>query len=175
MNSIISQSCITFKVMLKVVASTLIRYTIYLQPQKVIQMKTSILKYTLTVLLSTAVLTAGISTAQADDKKKPEKKQADKKKKTGFFPFRGLIKSVDVGKKTITLPGGKGKPDRVFFVTDTTKLRGLDKKATKLKDIKSGQFVGGRAKKRDDGKSEATTINLRPKPEPRKKPKKTDK
>ena len=37
MNSIISQSCITFKVMLKVVASTLIRYTIYLQPQKVIQ------------------------------------------------------------------------------------------------------------------------------------------
>lgn len=161
--------------MLKIVASTLIRHTVYLQPQKVIQMKTSILKHTLTVLLSTAVLTAGISTAQADDKKKPEKKQADKKKKTGFFPFRGLIKSVDMAKKTITLPGGKGKPDRVFFVTDTTKLRDLDKKATKLKNIKSGQFVGGRAKKRDDGKSEATTINLRPKPEPRKKPKKTDK
>ena len=120
-------------------------------------------------------MTAGISTAQADDKKKPEKKQADKKKKSGFFPFRGLIKSVDVDKKTITIPGAKGKPDRVFFVTDTTKLRGLDKKATKLEDIKSGQFVGGRAKKRDDGKSEATTINLRPKPEPRKKPKKTDK
>ena len=66
-------------------------------------------------LLSTAVLTAGISTAQADDKKAPEKKQADKKKKSGFFPFRGLIKSVDVDKKTITLPGAKGKPDRVFF------------------------------------------------------------
>ena len=159
--------------MLKVVASGFLNHTIYREPTKMNQMRTSILKHTLTALLSTAVLTAGISTAQADDKKKPEKKQVEKKKKSGFYPFRGLIKSVDVAKKTITLPGGKGKPDRVFFVTDTTKLRGLDKKAAKLEDIKSGQFVGGRAKKRDDGKSEATTINLRPKPEPRKKPKKT--
>jgi len=137
-------------------------------------MKKIIAKTLMTALLSTAVLTAGI-TAQADDKKAPEKKQADKKKKSGFYPFRGLIKSVDVAKKTITLPGGKGKSDRVFQVTTTTKLNGPDKKPVKLEDIKPGQFVGGRAKKLDNGKSEATTINLRPKPKPRKKPKKNDK
>ncbi len=163
------------KIILKGIANLCKGSTFVDEPLKKFNMKSLLVKHLLTALLSTAVLTAGISTAQADDKKAPEKKQADKKKKSGFFPFRGLIKSVDVDKKTITLPGAKGKPDRVIFVTDTTKLRGLDKKATKLEDIKSGQFVGGRAKKRDDGKSEATTINLRPKPEPRKKPKKKDK
>ena len=137
-------------------------------------MEKIIAKTLLTALLSTAVLTAGI-TAQADDKKAPDKKQADKKqdKRKGFFPFRGVIKSVDVAKKTVTLPGAKGKPDRVFAVTTTTKLRGLDKKPVKLADIKPGQFVGGRAKKTEKGNPEATTINLRP--APKKKPKKTDK
>ena len=140
--------------------------------QKVFVMKKTFVKTLLTALLSTAVLTAGI-TAQADDKKAPEKKQADQKKKSGFFPFRGLIKSVDVAKKTITLPGAKGKPDRVFAVTATTKLRGLDKKSVKLEDIKAAQYVGGRAKRVEKGNPEATTVNLRP--APKKKPKKTDK
>ena len=140
-------------------------------------MKNRVFKHLLTALLSTAVLTAGISTAQADEKKAPDKKQADKKKdkRKGFYPFRGIIKSVDVAKKTITLPGAKGKPDRVFLVTTTTKLRGLDKKPIALKDIKPGQYVGGRAQKpkTKDGKPTATTINVRPKP--KKKPKKKDK
>ncbi len=139
-------------------------------------MKTIFVKTLLTALLSTSVLTAGI-TAQADDKKAPSKKQADKKqdKRKGFYPFRGLIKSVDIANKTITLTGAKGKPDRVFAVTTTTKLRGLDKKTVKLENIKPGQHVGGRAKKLEKGNPEATTINLRPKPKPIKKPKKNDK
>ena len=134
-------------------------------------MKTILGKSLLAALLSTAVLTAGI-TAQADEKKAPEKKQAEKKKKSGFFPFRGMIKSVDVAAKTITLPGAKGKPDRVFHVSTETKLNGLNKKPVKLADVKPGQYIGGRAKKLENGKAEATTINVRPKPEPKKAPKK---
>tara|TARA_B100001123_G_C14319056_1_gene634446 strand:+ start:58 stop:474 length:417 start_codon:yes stop_codon:yes gene_type:complete len=124
----------------------------------------------LTAVLSTALLVAGISSATADEKKAPTKKTAKaKKKKSPFYPFRGKIKAVDAEKKTVTLPGAKGKPDRVFRITEATKLR-LDGKSAKFADVKSGLFAGGRAKKAEKGTPEATTLNVRTKlPEKKKK------
>ena len=76
---------------------------------------------------------------------------------------------MDAEKKTVTLPGAKGKPGRVFQITETTKLR-LDGKPTKLSDVKAGLLAGGRAKKSEKGTPAATTLNVRTKlPEKKKK------
>ena len=128
---------------------------------------------TIVSLLSAALVLGGLFVAtpvQAEDKKPEVNKPA--KKKNGFFPFRGLIKSVDAEKGTISLKGAKGKPDRVFAVGKEAKLT-LDGKATKLADIKAGMFVGGRAKRAEGQSDTAVTINVRTKkPERKKKPKK---
>ncbi len=115
------------------------------------------------IALASALAASLVVTTQADDKKPGEQPPKKATKETsGYFPFNGVVKAVDVAKKTITLPGAKGKPDRVFLVTDTTKLQN-DGKAIKLEDIQPGQQVGGRAKKGSDGKDEAATINIQPK------------
>ncbi len=128
---------------------------------------------TIVSLLSAALLLGGLFVAtpgQAEDKKPEVNKPA--KKKSGFFPFRGLIKSVDAEKGTFSLNGAKGKSDRVFAVGKEAKLT-LDGKATKLADIKAGMFVGGRAKRAEGQSDTAVTINVRTKkPERKKKPKK---
>lgn len=124
-------------------------------------------------LLSAALVLGGLfftTPVQAEDKK-PEV-QKNEKKKSDFFPFRGLIKSVDAKKGTISLNGAKGKSDRVFAVGKQAKLT-LDGKATKLADIKAGMFVGGRAKRAEGKADTAVTVNVRTKkPERKKKPKK---
>ena len=74
-------------------------------------------------LLSAAIVFGGLfveTSAFADDKKANKEKPA--KKKSAFYPFRGPIKAVDTEKGTITLPGAKGKPDRVFALAKEVKL-----------------------------------------------------
>ena len=136
-----------------------------MQPSKV-------MKKLITPLLSAAIIFGGLfieSTARADDDKAPTEKTA--KKKSGFYPFRGIIKSVDAKKNTISLAAAKGKPDRVFVLVKDAKLK-LDGETTELSEIKAGMFVGGRAKRASDKLVEAHTVNVRTKAPAKRKPKK---
>ena len=122
-------------------------------------------------LLSAAIFFGGLfieTSAIADDKKEAKEKPA--KKKSAFFPFRGMIKAVDAKKGTLTLPGAKGKPDRIFVLAKKVKLT-LDGKKTAIKDIKAKMWVGGRAKRLSETSVEAVTVNVKTKkPERKKKP-----
>jgi hypothetical protein len=122
-------------------------------------------------LLSAAIFLGGVFTetsAFADDKKETTENPA--KKKSAFFPFRGMIKSVDSKKGTISLPEPKGKPDRVFTLSKEAKLT-LDGKKTNIKNIKANMWVGGRAKRLSSESVEAVTVNVKTKkPERKKKP-----
>tara|TARA_Y100000814_G_C12174467_1_gene349133 strand:- start:7 stop:411 length:405 start_codon:yes stop_codon:yes gene_type:complete len=121
-------------------------------------------------LLSAAVIGSGLFVAFptfAEEKKPKSEKPA--KKKSAFFPFRGKIKSVDAEKSVLTLPGAKGKPDRVFTLVEEAKLT-LNGEKAKLGDIKAGMYVGGRAKRISETKVEAHTINVKSKAPERKKP-----
>ena len=121
-------------------------------------------------LLSAAVIGSGLFVAFptfAEEKKPKVEKPA--KKKSAFFPFRGKIKSVDVEKSILTLPGAKGKPDRVFTLVEEAQLT-LDGEKAKLDDIKVGMYVGGRAKRVSKTKVEAHTVNVKSKAPERKKP-----
>lgn len=130
------------------------------------------MKKLITPLLSAAIIFGGLfieSTARADDDKVPKEKPA--KKKSGFYPFRGIIKSVNTRKNTINLAGAKGKPDRVFVLAKDAKLK-LDGDATELSEIKAGMFVGGRAKRASEKLVEAHTVNVRTKAPAKRAPKK---
>ena len=122
-------------------------------------------------LLMAAFIFGGLfteSSAFADDKKEPLEKPA--KKKSAFFPFRGMIKAVDAKKGTLTLPGAKGKPDRIFALAKKVKLT-LDGKKADIEDIKAKMWVGGRAKRLSPASVEAVTVNVKTKkPEKKKKP-----
>ncbi|MDG2212645.1 MAG: hypothetical protein P8M70_02350 [Verrucomicrobiota bacterium] len=116
-------------------------------------------------LLSAAVVFGGLLT-------EPNAFAADKpvKKKSAFFPFRGMIKTVDTEKDTFTLSGAKGKPDRVFVLAKEAKLT-LDGEKADIKDIKAKMWVGGRAKRLSTESVEALTVNVKTKkPERKKKP-----
>ena len=121
-------------------------------------------------LLSAAVISSGLFVAHPTfaEEKNP-KSEKSSKKKSAFFPFRGEVKSVDSEKSVLTLPGAKGKPDRVFILVDNAKLT-LDGEKAKLDDIKAGMYVGGRAKRISETKVEAYTINVKSKAPERKKP-----
>ena len=132
------------------------------------------MKKILPSLLSATLILGGLfigSSARADDDKAPTERPA--KKKSGFYPFRGTIKSVDAEENTISLPGAKGKADRVFVLVKDAKLR-LDGKAAELADIKAGMYVGGRAKRASEKRVEAHTINVRTKPPTKCKPKRSE-
>ena len=121
-------------------------------------------------LLSAAVIGSGLFIAFptfAKEKKPEAEKPA--KKKSAFFPFRGKVKSVNTEKSILTLPGAKGKPDRVFTLVKEAKLT-LDGEKSKLGDIKAGMYVGGRAKRISETKVEAHTVNVKSKAPERKKP-----
>ena len=135
------------------------------QPKKV-------MKKVITPLLSAAIFFGGLfieSNARADDDKAPTEKPT--KKKSGFYPFRGIIKSVDAKKNTISLAAAKGKPDRVFMLVKDAKVK-LDGETTELSEIKAGMFVGGRAKRVSEKLVEAHTVNVLTKAPIKRKPKK---
>ena len=121
------------------------------------------MKNSLIPLLSAAFIFGGLLTEKntfAEDKKAPPEKPA--KKKSAYFPFRGMIKTVDTEKGTLTLPGAKGKPDRVFVLAKEAKLT-LDGEKADIKDIKAKMWVGGRAKRLSPESVEAVTVNVKTK------------
>ncbi len=105
------------------------------------------------LLILIAVLTAVINTPLvAADKAAPEEKSEAKEK---FRPFRGTIKSVDAGARSITLDGEKAQ---TFAIASDAKLTKEGKPAT-IADLSVGDAVGGRAKESGEGKWTAVTIN----------------
>ena len=131
------------------------------------------MKKLITPLLSAAIIFGGLfieSTARADDNKGPTEKTV--KKKSGFYPFRGIIISVNAKKNTISLAAAKGKTDRVFMLAENAKLK-LDGETTELSEIKAGMFVGGRAKRVSEKLVEAHTVTVHATAPAQRKPKKT--
>jgi uncharacterized lipoprotein NlpE involved in copper resistance len=110
-----------------------------------------------------SVATVGVTAAD---------KPADKKAATDehFRPFRGTIKSVDKGGRTITLEGEKAQ---TFAIVPETKIS-KDGKPAAFADLVAGEMVGGRAKESADGKWTAVTVNAgkRPAAQPAEKEKK---
>lgn len=85
-----------------------------------------------------------------------------KEKKAIRLPFRGKVNSVDKTAMTITLDGKEKK--RVIHVTAQTRIAKAGKPA-KLEDAVVGEEVGGQAIRTADGREEAISLRLGPKPE----------
>jgi hypothetical protein len=83
----------------------------------------------------------------------PSKTTAPAKAKRNSYPFSGEIETYDG--KTLTLKGKKKA--RLLLITPETRVR-KDGAPAKLKD---GEFVSGSARKNNDGKEEAVTVNLK--------------
>lgn len=78
--------------------------------------------------------------------------------KKGRTPFNGKIPSVDKTAKTITVG------ERIFQIISETRLKKGGKPAT-LDDATVGEAIGGNYQKGGDGKLNARTVNLGPKPQ----------
>ncbi len=100
-------------------------------------------------------------TVQAQEKKGEKKgATAAEGKSNRATPFRGNINEIDIAAKTINI--GKEKK-RTIQITDKTKIMKDGKSAT-LNDAKVGDEVGG-AYRDNNGKLEATSLRIGPKPE----------
>ena len=119
------------------------------------------LKKLFVIGLIAAVAAGTTLTVQAQDKKADKKADAAAEGKSNrAIPFRGTINEVDKAAKTINI--GKEKK-RTIHITDKTKVM-KDGKAATLDDAKAGDEVGG-AYRENDGKMEATSLRIGPKPE----------
>lgn len=125
-------------------------------------MKTSF-KTFVVASLAAAVLIGSPATTFAQDKEKEKGKEkapekaAEKAKGGGFT---GKAVAVDKAAKTVKLSGEKA---RVIQITATTKIAKGGNPAT-LDDLKEGEEVSGGYKMSADGKMEATTLNIGPRP-----------
>lgn len=81
-------------------------------------------------------------------------------KRKGVVPFHGKINEIDKAAKTINI--GKEKK-RTIQITDQTKITKNGKPAT-LDDANAGDEVGG-AYRNANGKLEASSLRIGPKPE----------
>jgi hypothetical protein len=115
-------------------------------------------------LLSAAILAAlAVVPSQCQGQEKAQSQQAlTTEKKAVRVPFRGKIHSVDKAAKTVTLDGKEKK--RVIHITPQTRIAKAGKPA-KLEDAMVGEEVGGQALRNGDGKEEAVSLRLGPKPE----------
>jgi hypothetical protein len=117
-----------------------------------------------------ATFAGGITTSFADEK--PAAAEASKATKPKQAPYYGKLFSVDKAAQTITLDGKTKK--RTFQVTAKTKIM-KDGKAATLNEAKAGDEVGGSAREVSEGKWEATSLRLGPKPAAEAQPKKEKK
>jgi len=119
-------------------------------------------KITLLSLLSAsfvATTTQGFAQDKPKDKAVVEKKESPKgDQKQSLVPFNGKIAVVDKTAKTIKVG------ERTFQITSETILKKGGKPAT-LDDAVVGDVVGGNYQKSADGKLNAKTVRLGPKPE----------
>jgi len=72
------------------------------------------------------------------------------------LPFHGNVAAVDLAAKTITM---RGEKHRVFYVTPKTKIN-KNKTQTTLNAVAVGDYVGGYAREKADGKLELVTLNI---------------
>ena len=72
------------------------------------------------------------------------------------LPFHGNIAAIDKVAKTITM---RGEKHRVFYVTPQTKIN-KDKSPATLNALAVGDYVGGYAREKADGKLELVTLNI---------------
>ena len=72
------------------------------------------------------------------------------------LPFHGNVAAVDKAGKTITM---RGEKHRVFYVTPQTKIN-KDKNPATLNAVAVGDYVGGYAREKADGKLELVTLNV---------------
>jgi hypothetical protein len=94
--------------------------------------------------------------------KKPSLPVPEKETRRTQFPFRGKIGAVDASAMTITLEGKERK--RKIQVTSQTRIL-KDGKVAKITDAMVGEEVGGVLTRTADGKEEAVSLRLGPKPE----------
>ena len=94
--------------------------------------------------------------------------KAEKKKGANVVPFQGKISALDKIAMTITLEGKE--KNRTISVTSKTKIMKAGKPAT-FDDARVGEEVAGQLRN-TDGKLEASSLRLGPKPE-KAKPEKT--
>ena len=72
------------------------------------------------------------------------------------LPFHGNVAVIDKVAKTITM---RGEKHRVFYVTPQTKIN-KDKIPATLSALAVGDYVGGYAREKADGKLELVTLNI---------------
>jgi hypothetical protein len=109
--------------------------------------------------LIAAFAVGSVGVVHAQEAKTESSTSAGSKKK-GVVPFRGKINEIDKAAKTINI--GKEKK-RTIQITDQTKITKDGKPAT-LDDANAGDEVGG-AYRDADGKLEASSLRIGPKPE----------
>jgi hypothetical protein len=125
-----------------------------------IQNKT-MLKKLIGIGLVAAFAAGATVTVQAQEKKAEHKAQASTEGKSNrAIPFSGKINEIDQAAKTINI--GKTKT-RTIHITDKTKVMKDGKTAT-LADAKVGDDVGGSYRESTDGKLEAASLRIGPKP-----------
>jgi hypothetical protein len=115
------------------------------------------------VLVAGFTVAGTFSARSADTTEKPDAKEKAPEVKPHPRPFNGKIVSIDKAHKTITLSGEKA---RVVHITPHTHITKAGKHAT-FDEATVGEEVGGAAIHSADGKMEATSLRIGPKPEPK--------
>lgn len=123
-------------------------------------MKNHWFKHGLAMLIAGAVLLQSTPTQAADSEAaRPGKAATGSARAT---PYRGKIASIDHDARTLTLAGKT--QHRTLIVTPQTRIQRHGQSAA-LQDAKVGDEVGGQYRSTPDGRLEAVSIRIGPKPE----------
>lgn len=112
------------------------------------------------VTVLVAVVAMGVALPLSAAEKSATGEGAKKGKQAKGMPFNGKIKAVDKTNKTITINREKSN---TFYITSQTKIVKAGKPAT-FDDAVVGEQVGGQAREKD-GKLQAVSLRIGPKPE----------
>lgn len=109
---------------------------------------------------SPAAPAAPAKAAEAADGEEADSPQAGP---TRALPYHGDVAAVDAASRTFTFKNKDGK-ERVFRVSDTTSIMAGGAKAD-FSAITMGAYATGQYSKAADGKLEAISVKIAPKPE----------
>ena len=124
-------------------------------------MKNPLSRYGLVALLCGVVLLQTQHSIQAEGAKAPAAANTGEEGSRPT-PYTGRILSIDPDSRTVTLSGKK--PNRILIVTARSKIIKDGAPAT-LKDAKVGDEIGGQLRTFPDGRHEAVSLRIGPKPE----------
>ncbi|MBM3821946.1 MAG: hypothetical protein FJ404_03480 [Verrucomicrobia bacterium] len=115
----------------------------------------------LAVLAAGSVLfTCNIIITRAAEPKPPAEAKAESSARRPS-PYRGKIASVDLDAKTVTLEGKTRQ--RVLVVSPQTRIH-RDGQIIALSEAKAGEDIAGQYRRMEDGKMEAVSMRIGPKP-----------